>query len=158
MRNWFILVLAGLSFAACKKEVNLLPEDQLKADIEKMENYLQDNNLLSKAQEHPSGIYYFIDSVGPGANPAISDEVSVRYKGYLLNGSVFDQTQGNDSISFKLQNLIEGWRIAIPLLKEGGHGTFLLPSYLGYGNFPPPGSIIGRNEVLIFDIELVDIK
>lgn len=158
MRNLFILVFAGLSFAACNKEVDLLPEDQLKADIEKMENYLQDNNLLAQAQEHPSGIYYLIDSVGPGANPSLSDEVSVRYKGYLLNGSVFDQTQGTDSITFKLQNLIEGWRIAIPLLKEGGQGTFLLPSYLGYGRFPPQNSIIGRNEVLVFDIELVDIK
>ena len=151
MRTWMMVVLVGFSFIACKKEV-----DQLAVDREKIENYLQDNGLT--AEEHPSGIFYRFDPQGSGNNPDISDEVKVIYKGFLLDGTVFDQTPADTFNTFPLQNLIPGWQVAIPLLKEGGKGTFLLPSYLGYGNFPPPGSIIGRNEVLGFDIELLEIK
>lgn len=151
MRNWMMLLLASLSFIACKKEV-----DQVAEDFNKIESYLQDNNL--SAEEHPSGLFYIINPQGTGINPSPQDEVTVKYKGYLLDGSVFDETKEDQTISFRLSNVIPGWQIAIPLLKEGGKGTFLIPSYLGYGNNPPPRSIIGRNEVLIFDVELIKVK
>jgi FKBP-type peptidyl-prolyl cis-trans isomerase len=151
MKNWMILSLVIFSFAACKKDV-----DQVLVDQEKIESYLTDNQLT--AQVHPSGLHYILDEpLGTGDHPTTSDKVTVKYKGYLLDGTVFDQTQGDKTISFSLTNLIEGWKIGIPLLKEGGKGTFLLPSALGYGNFPPPRSVISANEVLLFDIELISI-
>ncbi|MBK8706215.1 MAG: FKBP-type peptidyl-prolyl cis-trans isomerase [Saprospiraceae bacterium] len=55
-----------------------------------------------------------------------------------------------------MASLIKGWQIGLPLLKEGGRGTFFLPSELGYGDNPRPG--IPANAVLIFDIDLVDVK
>lgn len=146
-----MLLLASLSFVACKKEV-----DQVAEDRRKIETYLLDNNIT--AQEHESGIFYNINPQGTGDHPVVTDEVTVKYKGYLLDGSVFDETKEDQTISFKLTNVIPGWQIAIPLLKEGGKGTFILPSYLAYGTRPPRFSIIGNNEVLVFDVELISIK
>ena len=78
----------------------------------------------------------------------------MRYKGYLPDGTVFDQTPGTETATFPLAGLIRGWQEGIPLLKKGGKGTFFLPSVLGYGS-SGSGSI-GPNEVLIFEIELVN--
>ncbi|MFN9955636.1 MAG: FKBP-type peptidyl-prolyl cis-trans isomerase, partial [bacterium] len=72
----------------------------------------------------------------------------------LLDGTIFDQTTGNQTATFPLANLIPGWQEGIPLLQKGGKGTFLLPSALGYG--PNPVGPIPANSVLIFEIELID--
>lgn len=128
------------------------PEDQLKTDIKKIEEYLTDNGLSATSTE--SGLHYIIDEAGTGSNPSIDDDVTVHYKGYLLNGNVFDET-GANPVTFALKNLILGWQEGIPLLKKGGKGTFFLPSYLGYGT-SSPSSEIPSNSVLIFEIELVD--
>ena len=144
----FLLIIA-LGSTACKKEV-----DQAEVDRLKIEDYLAANNLT--AQVDPSGLYYILEEPGTGAQPTVTDSVVVRYKGYLLDGTVFDQTTGTETVVFNLNGLIPGWQIAIPLLKEGGNGIFIHPSVLAYGPFSPGGPI-GPNEVLVFEIELVKV-
>ncbi len=133
---------------ACKQE------DQREIDRDMILGYLSENNI--DAEEHSSGLFYRIDSLGNGENPTLSSDVTVRYKGYLLNGTVFDETPAGVERTFPLNGLIEGWQIGIPLLDKGGSGTFFLPSRQGYGSFPPPG--IPVNAVLIFEIDLVDFE
>jgi FKBP-type peptidyl-prolyl cis-trans isomerase FkpA len=147
-RFFFCCLMAGALLMAngCKDE------DQGEIDRVAILKYITDNNLT--ATEHESGMFYVITTPGTGGNPTLSSTVEVKYKGYFTDNTVFDQTTGNNTIEFPLQNLIEGWKIAIPLLQKGGKGTFLLPSALGYGSNPPPG--IPANSVLIFDIELID--
>jgi len=148
MKNkWILAALAGavVLFAQCKKE------DQSDVDRRLIQEHLAANSIT--AEEHPSGIFYVITTEGAGDHPDLSATVSVKYKGYLLDGSIFDQTTGNP-VSFPLSGLIEGWQIAIPLLKKGGAGTFWIPSALGYGARALPG--IPANSVLVFDIELVN--
>lgn len=125
--------------------------DRVAVDQEIIEQYLADNNIA--AQKHESGIYYLIETAGTGGSPNYTSEVAVKYKGYLTDGTIFDQTNGT-SRNFNLANVIVGWQIGVPLLKKGGRGTFFIPSYLGYGRFPPAG--IPENAVLIFEIELID--
>lgn len=144
-----LFILLGIAVVACKED-----RDQSEIDREKIEKYVLDNNLNTTV--HPSGMHYLITTEGTGSNPSTSATVKVKYKGYFLDGAVFDQTTGSTTVEFPLANLIEGWKIAIPLLKKEGKGTFIMPSALCYGNNPPPG--IPANEVLIFDIELVDFK
>jgi FKBP-type peptidyl-prolyl cis-trans isomerase FkpA len=144
-----LAVLFFLTFAgACKKE------DQAKLDREAIENYLTDNSLT--ATEHSSGIFHIISVPGAGGSPTLNSTVTVKYKGYYLDGVVFDETTGSNTATFPLRNLIEGWQIAIPLLQKGGKGTFFIPSALGYGSTPPPG--VRANAVLAFEIELVDFS
>lgn len=144
------LTVISLTFASCLKDD--FAEKQLQRDIETIQTYLTDNNLT--AIELPSGQHYFITQEGTGSHPTILSTVKVRYKGYLLDGTVFDQTTGTNTATFPLENLIEAWQEGIPLLKRGGKGTFFAPSGMAYGQNSVSG--IPANSVLIFEIELVD--
>lgn len=148
--RYFSLLLAvfGLSLFACNKDES---EEQLREDIAQIEQYLKDKGLT--AQSTASGLRYIITQEGTGPNPTIQSTVTVRYKGYFLDGSVFDQTQGTETTSFLLGGVIEGWQECVPLLKKGGKGTFWIPSALAYG--PSGRGSIPPNTPLIFDIELV---
>ncbi len=152
MKSVFSMVFLGviLLAGACKKD----DDNQALIDKGLIEQYLLDNNI--SAQEHESGLFYIITTEGFGASPILSDSVEVSYRGSFLDGTVFDQTAAGQTVEFPLANLIKGWQIGLPLLKEGGRGTFFLPSELGYGDNPRPG--IPANAVLIFDIDLVDVK
>jgi len=153
MRIAILFLLAALTLGACAKDKNkdLSPEEQLEADILMIQEYLADNNLT--AQSTASGLHYIIQTPGTGANPTLASQVTVHYKGYFLDGKVFDQTTSNPA-TFPLSNVIRGWQEGIPLFKKGGKGVLLIPSALGYGRNPPPS--IPRNAVLVFDVELLN--
>jgi len=140
----FLVLLLSTVASSCKLE------DQSETDRMEIEQYLADNKLT--ATRHESGIYYNISNPGTGANPTLSSVVTVKYKGFLTNDKVFDQSTAG--VQFPLSNLIPGWQIAIPLLKKGGSGTFYIPSELGYGS-SGQGSI-PPNSVLIFNIDLIN--
>ena len=143
----YILFIPILLFLlSCNKE-----DSQTEKDDQIIRDYLSENNI--DATKHSSGLYYTITVEGDGNHPNANSEVTVRYKGYLTDGTIFDQTDGSSTATFGLGLLIEGWKIGIPLLKEGGAGTFFIPSALGYGS-QGSGSI-PANSVIIFDIELV---
>jgi FKBP-type peptidyl-prolyl cis-trans isomerase FkpA len=136
----------------CKKDNT--DAQQLATDTTAIEKYLSDHNLT--AQKSASGLYYIISTPGTGGHPTSQSTVTVNYKGYLLDGSVFDQTTPGQPRTFGLDGLIQGWQEAIPMLQKGGKGTFFLPSYLGYG--PSGKGSIPGNTVLIFDITLVTFQ
>ena len=54
--------------------------------------------------------------------------------------------------------MIPGWDEGIALFKKGGQGQLLIPSHLGYGGRDVGGGRIPANSVLIFKVELVDVK
>ena len=152
MRYLSLLLAAfGLTFFACKDK-SLSPEEQLQEDIAQIQQYLKDKGLT--AQSTASGLHYIITQEGTGGHPTLQNKVTVKYKGYLLDGSVFDQTSGSATASFPLSNLIPGWQEGIPLLKAGGKGTFLIPPALGYGPAGAGGDI-PPNSPLVFEIEVV---
>ena len=148
MKKLFVLAVAALLFGSCSKE------DQAVIDRDIILDYVATNNLNDT--EHESGIFYLIDTPGQGGNPTLNAEVTVRYKGYYLDGQVFDETPGSETRSWPLSYLIEGWQICIPLLKKGGKGLFIIPSGLAYGSNPPQG--VRKNAVMAFEIELVDFQ
>lgn len=148
-----------------------LMEEQLSKDKSLIENYLQENNI--EAQQTESGLYYVIHEQGSGVEANPLDTVSVNYTGYLLNGDVFDTSSESlakekdvfvdgrpyGPIDFVLgrDRIIRGWHEGIDLLNKGGKATLYVPSNLGYG--PNAASEkIPANSVLVFDVELVDIK
>lgn len=133
--------------SSCKKD-----EDQAEIDDQIIQSYLKEHNL--DAEKHASGLYYIINKEGTGEHPTLNSTVEVLYKGYLTDGTVFDETQNNAPVSFPLRSLIPGWQIGIPLMRPGGEATFFIPSDLGYGNTPQGD--IPANSVLIFDITLLD--
>lgn len=138
-----------LSAVSCKKHKI---STQAKEDEKIITDYIAANNLNATATG--SGLYYVINSQGTGAQPNSASTVTVKYKGTLKDGTVFDQSV--NGFTFSLNSVIKGWQEGIPYFKKGGKGMLLIPSALGYGS-QATGSI-PANSVLIFDIELIDVK
>ena len=134
---------------SCSKNDTIF-EPQTETDILK---YIEDNNL--NATKSSSGLYYVIKNLGTGTRPTSNSNVTVAYKGYLLDGSVFDQSNAN-GISFGLNQVIPGWTEGITYFKEGGDGILLVPYQLGYGA-NGRGTIPG-GAVLIFDVKLIRVN
>ena len=109
------------------------------------------------ATKDPRGIYYQVIAPGAGAVPTINAKVSVKYAGYLLNGTKFDEmtTAESDPNKFwSLGGLIVGWQIGIPKIAKGGKIKMIIPSSLAYGCSAV--GTIPANSILVFDVELVD--
>ncbi len=143
-----MLVLLLVMFNSCKKEV----VDYTQIDEDIITEYIVDNNLTAIATG--TGLYYVVDTPGNGTQPNSQSTVTVAYKGYLTNGSVFDES-ASSGISFSLTSVIQGWQEGIPYFKEGGSGILLIPSALGYGSQATSG--IPANSVLVFEVELIDV-
>jgi FKBP-type peptidyl-prolyl cis-trans isomerase FkpA len=114
---------------------------------------------------HSSGLYYEILNPGTGATATLNSKIVITYVGELLDGTVFDErtTPNNSTVQppdenspWDLNRLIEAWKIGIPLIKEGGHIRLLVPSAMAYGCTGWGG--IGPDEILFFDINLVDVQ
>ena len=149
MKPYLTLVLSLFIFISCSKDDDTF-EPQTEADIIQ---YIEANDL--NATRSNSGLYYVINDEGTGTRPTSSSNVTVAYKGSLLDGAVFDQSDSN-GISFGLNQVIKGWTEGITYFKEGGEGILLIPSNLGYGN-NGQGSIPG-GAVLVFDIKLISVN
>ncbi len=127
--------------------------NQVKTDRKIIKKYVEEHQL--DAVESESGLWYVISKEGQGASPTLSDQVTVFYKGYLTDGTVFDET-GQTPATFPLNAVIEGWQEGLQYFKEGGEGILLIPSALGYG--PRRVGSIPPNSVIIFEIELVKVN
>jgi FKBP-type peptidyl-prolyl cis-trans isomerase FkpA len=121
---------------------------------ETIEAYMLENNIEG-AIKTEDGLYISIEEAGSEVKPTLSDFVTIFYKGYLLDGFVFDQTE-EETRTFPLNGLIAGWQIGIPYLGKGGKAKLMIPPHIGYG--PQDNGDIPGNSVLIFEIELVDFS
>ena len=135
---------------SCKEKENV---NQPALDEEIITKYISDNKLVATATG--SGLYYVVQTPGSGAQPTSTSNVTVAYKGYLTNGTVFDQSKSG-GYATSLTQVIKGWQEGIPYFKKGGKGILLIPSVLGYGS-QGAGSI-PANSVLIFEVELLDVN
>lgn len=105
----------------------------------------------------PKGLFYEVITEGSGRQAQPRSVVSVYYKGQLISGKVFDDnTKQGYPDAFRLSDLIAGWQIAIPLMKEGDKWRIFIPSEMGYGHRGTHG--IPGDSTLVFEIELVKVS
>ena len=143
------LFFSFLLVNSCAKE-----EDYAEADDKSIKEYLEKKGIT--AQKTESGLYYLVTVPGNSQRPDLNSQVTVDYKGYFLDDSVFESSYSGNALTFTLKNVIAGWREGLQLFGRGGKGTLFIPSHLGYGNTATSG--IPANSVLIFDIHLIDIE
>jgi FKBP-type peptidyl-prolyl cis-trans isomerase FkpA len=103
-----------------------------------------------------SGLYYLIEEEGEGEYIKFTDEVSFTYIGKLLDGTVFDQQFERKPVTFKVQQLIEGWKEAMLYLKKGEKAKLLIPPHLGYGDYQLDA--IPQHSILYFEIEVREVN
>ena len=153
------LTFAAILFAA----VFLTGCNEKKSDMhydltaESNSKFLTDNARASGVVTTASGLQYKIIATGHGkqiSSPA--DMVTVTYKGWTIDGHVFDQTPAGQTASFPAGRLIPGWVEALKLMHEGDEWQLVIPAELGYGA-QGAGGDIGPNQTLVFDMKLVSV-
>ena len=159
-KNYFILVLFVFSLYACGKTYNSSTNNCVStngkpttAEVDSVQRYLTSKSII--ATKDARG--YFVETLGPGYgtdNPLPNSNVTVKYKGSLTNGTIFDSTAAGTTASFPLSGVILGWQYAIPQMKKGAIINLYLPPSLGYGC--SASSKIPASSILIFRIELVN--
>jgi FKBP-type peptidyl-prolyl cis-trans isomerase len=120
--------------------------------------YLKSHAEKEGAQVTESGLQYIVITEGDGVKPKPTDEVTVHYRGTLIDGTEFDSSYSrNAPASFALNQVIPGWTEGLQLMSVGSKFLFVIPYELGYGERGAGGSI-GPYETLIFEVELLEIK
>jgi len=135
------------------------PQSQGQKDRNAIINYAIDN--LLDVQSTESQLYYQIREQGNGAPIEWGDRLRVHYKGYFLNGDVFDSSyRRNEPLEFYLGNTIPGWNEGLQKINAGGKILLLVPSHLGYGEEglkDGKGNVlVPPNKVLVFEIEVLE--
>lgn len=119
--------------------------------------FLEENKKNSKITTLPSGLQYEVITMGTGEKPKATDEVTVHYRGTLIDGKQFDSSYDrNEPLKLPLNNVIPGWTEGVQLMPVGSKFKFYIPYELGYGE-RGAGQDIPPYSTLIFDIELVKI-
>lgn len=100
-----------------------------------------------------------VDTVTAGKGPYIGemDGVIIEYTGRTENGTVFDTTDGRGPAPFLVMQVVPGFRQALTQMQQGGRYKIVIPGRLAYGENPPQGSPIGRNEDLSFDVHVLQV-
>lgn len=112
--------------------------------------------LIAKGyKKSPSGIVYKIDKAGTG-NVSVDDMLMINYTGRHINGKEFDSSNGSP-VQMSPAGVVPGFREALLLLGKGGKMTVAIPGSLAYGEQGAARAGIGPNEMLVFDLEVVDI-
>ena len=109
------------------------------------------------AKKTKSGLAYRVLKPGTGKQPKATDIVVVNYSGWTTDGHMFDSSvMRSRPLVTRLDQVIKGWTEGVQLMKVGEKTRFWIPGDLAYGDKPTrPGAPAG---MLVFDIELVDIK
>jgi len=107
-----------------------------------------------------SGMLYEVLTEGTGAKPTSANStVVVHYTGTLIDGTKFDSSvDRGQPATFALNQVIKGWTEGLQLMNAGSKYRFYIPPGLAYGSDARPGSPIGPNSTLIFDVELIEVK
>ena len=105
-----------------------------------------------------SGLKYEVIQEGTGKQPTLNDSVTVNYRGTLTSGKEFDSSYSRGKpATFPVSGVIKGWTEALQLMKEGAKYKLTIPPDLAYGP-RGAGGVIGPNETLIFDVELIKVN
>jgi peptidylprolyl isomerase len=143
-----LLVLLTCSFAVANPATDA---------AKKGEDFLASNAKQDDITTLPSGLQYRILKKGEGIIPEAKDQVTVHYRGTLIDGTEFDSSfKRNRPATFGVNRVIAGWTEALQLMQEGAKWQLFIPSNLAYGT-RGSGRSIGPNEALIFEVELLKV-
>ena len=128
------------------------------ANLEAGEKFLEENAKKEGVVVDSTGIQYKVIVEGNGSKPAATDMVKVHYHGTKIDGTVFDSSvERGDPSQFRLNQVIKGWTIGVQKMSVGSKYIFYIPANLAYGANPRPGGPVKPNDLLIFEVELIDI-
>jgi FKBP-type peptidyl-prolyl cis-trans isomerase FkpA len=151
----FFLALSFITvlFYGCMKSKSCTPTPP-NAEATQMLAYAAAEGM--NVTSHASGLYYEVIDPGTGDAPDANSSIVVTYLSKTLDGTVIDDQQTPNTSAIPLSSFIEGWRIGLPFIGEGGTIQLLVPSALAFG-CEPYRSLPG-NTVLFFEIHLISVE
>ena len=157
---------AANAFRADQETFDRLRRETETASSRRLQNQRQaDLNRIAEefpnAQQTSSGIRFIVEKQGTGSKPARGSNVSVHYKGRLLDGTVFDDSSlRGRPIEFQAGTgrVIQGWDEIIMDMRAGEKRIVILPPELAYGDRSVGNGLIPANSFLIFEMELISIN
>jgi FKBP-type peptidyl-prolyl cis-trans isomerase FklB len=130
-------------------------QEMAETNLTQSRQFLEGNRNQPGVVELPSGLQYRIVEKGEGESPKATDQVTVHYRGTLIDGTEFDSSHRRGApASFNVSGVIPGWTEGLQLMRPGAKYEFFIPPNLGYGE-RGSGQIIGPNAALIFEVELI---
>jgi FKBP-type peptidyl-prolyl cis-trans isomerase len=121
--------------------------------------FLAENAQKPDVVTTKSGLQYKVITQGSGDSPKTSDQVTVNYRGTLLDGTEFDSSyKRGQPASFPVSGVIPGWTEGLQLMKPGGKYQLFVPPQLAYDLNPPRGAPIPPGSMLVFEVELIGVK
>lgn len=149
MRVEALIVAAALAFGSFANAQSALETGQ---------RFLKENASKPGVKTMPSGLRSKVLREGSGKSPQETDVVVVNYRGTLISGKEFDSSEkAGRPAEFPLNRVIPGWTEGVQLMKEGAKYEFFIPPNLAYGS-RGAGGLIGPDETLIFEVELLKVK
>ncbi|WP_020676451.1 FKBP-type peptidyl-prolyl cis-trans isomerase [Geopsychrobacter electrodiphilus] len=119
--------------------------------------FLAENAKKTGVKTTASGLQYEVLTAGKGATPTADDQVTVNYRGTLVDGTEFDSSyKRGQPATFRVGGVIPGWTEALQLMKEGGKLKLVIPPQLAYGDRGAP-PVIGPGSTLVFEVELLKV-
>jgi FKBP-type peptidyl-prolyl cis-trans isomerase FklB len=120
--------------------------------------FLEINKKKEGVVTLPDGLQYKVLTSGKGPSPKKEDTVKVNYRGTLIDGREFDSSYGRgEPTEFPVDKVIKGWTEALQKMKVGDKWELYIPAELAYGE-NGAGEMIKPNSVLIFEVELLEVK
>ena len=137
--------------------ITKLRDEAAKRKMMEGQEYLAKNKLRPGVITTASGLQYEVIRMGNGEKMTLADTFVCHYRGTLINGEEFDASYNrNQPLTMSVGAVIKGWTEGLLLMPQGSKFRFFIPSNLGYGE--RPAGRIPANSVLLFDVELLDIK
>ena len=110
-----------------------------------------------RGETTPSGLQFRTVEAGSGPMVKAVDGVLIEYEGRLEDGTVFDTSAGRGPTPMIAGQVIPGFAEALTKMQKGGRYKIKIPSELGYGASPQPGSPIPPNANLEFDVHVTQV-
>jgi FKBP-type peptidyl-prolyl cis-trans isomerase FklB len=133
-------------------------EKRARENLKRSQEFLAANGAKEGVTSLPSGLQYKEQSAGEGKTPAPDSQVTVNYRGTLIDGTVFDSSYERERPStFDVRKVIKGWREALQLMKEGARWEINVPPEVAYGK-TGRDKRIPPNSALIFAVELLSVE
>ena len=160
MTGFQILAQRSEERAQDSKDAELEYSDDSQANIKAGNAYVDSLKAAgAQLQTSETGLVYVIENAGEGEKVKDNDRVVVNYKGSFTNGHVFDASEKHGgTATFSPSNVVPGFGEGLKMLSKGGKATLYIPGKLAYGVHGNPGAGIGPNQMLVFEVEVVDIN